>query len=112
MKVLLFIFCLVFTASALAKSLIIKNVNVISTIDGQISPNMYVLIENDTIKQISNQSIINQTNEQVIDGTNKYLIPGLIDSHVHLAKVPGMNGGHKRKNPKLTEAYWAQQPRS
>ena len=112
MKILLVIFCCLSTASVSASSLIIKNVNVISTIDGQISRNMNVLIENDSIKQVSHQSISQHIHQQVIDGTNKYLIPGLIDSHVHLAKVPGMNGGHKRKNPELAEAYLTQQPRS
>lgn len=112
MKILLFLFCALLTVSAAANSLIIKSVNVISTIDGQVSRNMNVFIENDIIKQVSNQSISKHTDTQTIDGTGKFLIPGLIDSHVHLAKVPGMNGSHKRKHPKLAEAYLTQQPRS
>jgi imidazolonepropionase-like amidohydrolase len=49
----------------------------------------------------------------VIDGRGGYLIPGLIDSHVHLASVPGMNYDQTEgKNKAMVDAYYRQMPRS
>ncbi|UJH66789.1 amidohydrolase family protein [Allomuricauda sp. SCSIO 65647] len=47
-----------------------------------------------------------------INGNNKYVIPGLIDSHVHLANVAGMNFRQQKKYPDLVEGYFEQLPRS
>lgn len=49
---------------------------------------------------------------KVIDGHGKFLIPGLIDAHVHLTQLPGMNRGHQKKFPAIVEKYQAQMPRS
>ena len=43
--------------SASESSVIIENVNLISTVDGLVSPNMNVFIDNDTIIQVSQQSV-------------------------------------------------------
>ena len=48
----------------------------------------------------------------VISGRGQYLIPGLIDSHVHLASVPGMEFGQAGANAEMVKAYLAQLPRS
>lgn len=47
-----------------------------------------------------------------IDGDGKYLIPGLIDSHVHLANMAGMNFRQKRKYPEMVKQYYEQLPKS
>jgi hypothetical protein len=47
----------------------------------------------------------------VVPGNGQFLIPGLIDSHVHLASVPGMSALEPRKAA-MTEAYFRQLPRS
>jgi imidazolonepropionase-like amidohydrolase len=47
-----------------------------------------------------------------IDGTGRYLVPGLIDAHVHLAEVPGVNREQLAAAPALAEAYFRQLPRS
>jgi imidazolonepropionase-like amidohydrolase len=47
-----------------------------------------------------------------IDAKGKYIIPGLIDSHVHLANMAGMNPKHQRKHPKLVGLYFEQLPKS
>jgi Imidazolonepropionase and related amidohydrolases len=48
----------------------------------------------------------------VISGKGQYLIPGLIDSHVHLASVPGMNSDQQAGKAQMIEAYRRQLPRS
>jgi imidazolonepropionase-like amidohydrolase len=53
----------------------------------------------------------------VVDGHGQYLTPGLIDSHVHLAIVPGMpflqsEGDPKEGKSKMVQEYFQQLPRS
>jgi imidazolonepropionase-like amidohydrolase len=48
----------------------------------------------------------------VIDGTDLYVVPGLIDSHVHTALVPGMTPEHETKHPGIAQAARDQIPRS
>jgi hypothetical protein len=48
----------------------------------------------------------------VVSGKGQYLIPGLIDSHVHLAAVPGMNSDQHGGKSRMIEAYYRQLPRS
>jgi imidazolonepropionase-like amidohydrolase len=53
---------------------------------------------------------------RVISGNGKFLIPGLIDSHVHLASIPGVQPDelfHRRKAlPEMFRQYFEQLPRS
>jgi imidazolonepropionase-like amidohydrolase len=48
----------------------------------------------------------------VFSGHGEYLIPGLIDSHVHLASVPGMPSGLSTDEKKIVNEYFQQLPRS
>jgi imidazolonepropionase-like amidohydrolase len=45
-------------------------------------------------------------------GHGGYLIPGLIDSHVHLASVPGMSFDLSKGDKKIVQEYYQQLPRS
>lgn len=45
--------------------------------------NMDILIEDDTIKEISNNIVVDE-NTTIIDATNKIIMPGLIDTHAHV----------------------------
>lgn len=47
-----------------------------------------------------------------IDGHGYYLTPGLIDSHVHLIAVPGMSFEQSERMRAMSDAYFAQMPRS
>jgi imidazolonepropionase-like amidohydrolase len=47
----------------------------------------------------------------VVSGKGQFLIPGLIDSHVHLASVPGMSLFDAPRSA-MTDAYFKQLPRS
>jgi imidazolonepropionase-like amidohydrolase len=48
----------------------------------------------------------------VVSGNGQYLIPGLIDSHVHLANVPGMSFDQSLDKQKMVAEYFKQLPRS
>ncbi|HEY8023138.1 MAG TPA: amidohydrolase family protein [Burkholderiaceae bacterium] len=48
----------------------------------------------------------------VVSGRGQYLIPGLIDSHVHLASVPGVDAGQPGMPAAIIDAYFKQLPRS
>jgi imidazolonepropionase-like amidohydrolase len=48
----------------------------------------------------------------VVSGKGKFLIPGLIDSHVHLASVPGMSIEQELSGSEMIKAYFKQLPRS
>lgn len=52
----------------------------------------------------------------VVSGEGQFLIPGLIDSHVHLASIPGIrpevNFGPAAAKPRWTADYFKQLPRS
>jgi imidazolonepropionase-like amidohydrolase len=48
----------------------------------------------------------------VVSGKGQFLIPGLIDSHVHLASVPGMDSDQEEGKPEMIRAYFKQLPRS
>jgi imidazolonepropionase-like amidohydrolase len=47
-----------------------------------------------------------------IDGRGLYLTPGLIDSHVHLGEIPGMNAEQEARHPDIARAAREQIPRS
>ena len=48
----------------------------------------------------------------VVQGNGQYLIPGLIDSHVHLASIPGMSFDQDEQHRKMASEYFTQLPRS
>ena len=48
----------------------------------------------------------------VVSGKGLFLIPGLIDSHVHLASIPGMNFDQMGSPSKMAQEYYRQLPRS
>jgi imidazolonepropionase-like amidohydrolase len=61
------------------------------------------------IAQVSTQQLVA---ERRIDGRGRFLVPGLIDTHVHLGGVPGMQMEHEQRHPELVVAFEAQKPRS
>lgn len=72
-----------------------------------------VVIENGRILRIDRSwSPKPPAGAMVISGQGQYLIPGLIDSHVHLGSVPGMNSDQERNNGLMVSAYFRQLPRS
>jgi imidazolonepropionase-like amidohydrolase len=48
----------------------------------------------------------------VISGKGKFLLPGLVDAHVHLAVIPGVDLDEMPKDTRLGAEYFEQLPRS
>jgi imidazolonepropionase-like amidohydrolase len=71
-----------------------------------------VLIENGRIVRVERkQGEKKPAGATVVSGKGQFLIPGLIDSHVHLASVPGMSFDQDQSKP-MIKAYYKQLPRS
>lgn len=100
--------------SALAQpQTLIHNVTIVSP--EQVAPleKAYLIIDGDRIATVGNGKLPKvKPDSKIIDGQGAYLIPGLIDAHVHLTQLPGMNRVHRKKFPILVEKYRAQLPRS
>lgn len=71
-----------------------------------------VLIENGRITRVErSQQAKKPAGAAVVDGEGQFLIPGLIDSHVHLANVPGMSFD-RIEGKQMVQEYFKQLPRS
>jgi imidazolonepropionase-like amidohydrolase len=72
-----------------------------------------VLIENGRITKVElGQNVKKPAGAVVVSGRGQYLIPGLIDSHVHLASVPGMKFDLSQGQRQMVQEYFRQLPRS
>lgn len=111
--------CLIFHGSAYPRSAVsprgtlIENVSIIDPAAERIEAvKGHVLIEGGIITYVGSSRPEVSGNIRVIDGRGKFLIPGLIDSHVHLANIAGLNWNLLKKYPELAAAYYRQLPRS
>ncbi len=99
--------------AAEAATLRIEQVTVISPERPQPLRNATVVVRDDRIVSVtSGAAKPAAAGETVIDGTGLYLTPGLIDSHVHLNDVPGMQPKHEQEHPDIAKAARSQFPRS
>jgi hypothetical protein len=76
-----------------------------------------VLIENGRIVRVERKTGAKKpAGATVVSGEEQFLIPGLIDSHVHLASIPGIrpevNFGPAEAKPTWIKKYFKQLPRS
>ena len=76
-----------------------------------------VLIENGRIVRIERSAGAKKpVGATLVSGKGQFLIPGLIDSHVHLASIPGMrfevSFGPAEGKPAMIQEYFEQLPRS
>jgi len=72
-----------------------------------------VLIENGRITRVErSKKAKGGAGATVVSGHGQYLIPGLIDSHVHLASIPGMAFDQSEGHQKMVQDYFQQLPRS
>jgi imidazolonepropionase-like amidohydrolase len=72
-----------------------------------------VLIEDGRIARVTRgQGVKKPGDATVVSGKGQFLIPGLIDSHVHLASVPGMGFDQAAGKSGMIRAYYKQLPRS
>ncbi|SDL98153.1 amidohydrolase family protein [Maricaulis salignorans] len=95
--------------------LLIENVAIVSAhLDAPSAP-QNVLVRDGVIVAVSAEPITAGRQAQRIDASGRFLTPGLMDSHHHVAFVPGMGAmgvTPASDHPALVEAYMAQQPRS
>jgi hypothetical protein len=76
-----------------------------------------VLIDNGRIVSVEREKRTKRpADAAVVTGKGEFLIPGLIDSHVHLASIPGMqfetSFGPDASKPAMVREYFKQLPRS
>jgi len=125
MKVFTFIFALLLSVAACADSSLnegtnrtwITDVTIISPENLERVETGSVLIENGRISRVDRKAGPKKAADAtVVSGKGLFLIPGLIDSHVHLASIPGlppeMVFGSTAGKTAMTEKYFEQLPRS
>ena len=72
-----------------------------------------VLIDGERIVRVERRlGVKAPAGAKVVSATGQFLIPGLIDSHVHLASIPGMGFDQRDANAEIMKAYYKQLPRS
>jgi imidazolonepropionase-like amidohydrolase len=105
---LMSLFSLLFTIASQADTTLIKNVKIINEYAELKNQPVNILITEEVITKIGH---FNAHPDHVIDAQGKYLIPGLIDSHVHLDGVPGLNANSTKEQELLPEGV-SQIPKS
>jgi imidazolonepropionase-like amidohydrolase len=72
-----------------------------------------VLIEDGRIVSVARNRVAKSpAGAKVVSGKGQFLVPGLIDSHVHLASVPGMIPNQASGKEGMVKEYFRQLPRS
>ena len=74
------------------ESLLIKNVTVVDTHTGKLTPHISVVVEGGKIRSLRNAGEGDAANappsSRTVDGTGRYLVPGYMDMHVHSMEQP------------------------
>ncbi|HEY8356776.1 MAG TPA: amidohydrolase family protein [Ramlibacter sp.] len=101
------------TAAANEARLWIVGATVISPERADNGQPMDVLVEGERIRSVTAAGAPGTRRDApVFDASGLFLMPGLIDSHVHLASVPGFSPVMAYRHPFLARDYRAQLPRS
>ncbi len=95
--------------------LLIRDVAIVSAERPELLPDAWVAVSDQRIVALGQGEPEPYRAAVEIDGSGRFLTPGLIDSHVHLAGIPGFNGlfddAPEHLKPKF-DAYEKQLPRS
>ena len=92
-----------------SSDVVVADVTVVSPERARPLEHAYVRIHDGRIAEVSSRRI---EGGQRINGAGRFLVPGLIDSHVHLSEVPGMQLSQETAFPAIAAAAHAQEPRS
>lgn len=98
-----------------AADLIIQNATLISPERSAALRHATVSIRNGKIEKVSAQPITPENDTPVVDGSGLFLVPGLMDSHLHTAVIPGLGfqgGQRSRRFAKMAALYEQQFERS
>jgi imidazolonepropionase-like amidohydrolase len=93
----------------------IEHVAVVSPDRSRALENATVVILNGRVARLTSRSSATSRSRSAmdtIDGRGLYLVPGLIDAHVHLGSIPGMNEEQEQAYPEISQAARVQIPRS
>src|SRR5882724_6622459 len=78
----------------------IRDVTLISPERAAAVPHVHVLVRAGRITWVGTAQPSGLSPQvKTVDGTGRYLVPGLIDGHVHLAEVPGVNEEQAARMP-------------
>ena len=97
------------TDGILIENVTIISTNEIGTIENYVG---YILIDRSKIIFCGKKQPKVKGNYKILDGQGKYATPGLIDSHVHLNNIAGINFRQRKSNNKLVEAYFDRLPKN
>lgn len=86
MRLLKVLTCFLLAVPAVAETIVIRNVSVISMTSPRVLENQNVVVRDGRIQSIS-KMVTPPKDTTIIDGTGKFLIPGLADMHVHVPAV-------------------------
>ncbi len=91
-------------------ALVVRDVTLISPERAEPLTHADVLIREGRIAAIG--AHLDLPGAQTVDGRGRFLVPGLIDSHVHVNTLVGLDEDAIASHPELAAAYRAQVPRS
>lgn len=96
------------------EGILIENITIISTDESGKIENYTgnILTDNTKIIYSGKDIPIIRGSFKTIDGQGKYAIPGLIDSHVHLNNIAGINFRQRKSNEILVKEYFARLPKN
>jgi imidazolonepropionase-like amidohydrolase len=79
------------------KRILLKNTNLFDAENDILRNKMNILIEDDSIKEISEGNYIDEENATLIDCTHKFAVPGLFECHAHLALLTSQDEETRRQ---------------
>lgn len=86
---------------------LIKAKGLVDVVNELVSPNAFVIVDNETINAVGSQSDIPSPDSEleILDLSDRYILPGLINSHAHLC-MPGDGSTSLQAYAQETDAIW------
>jgi len=99
---------------SVTNGILIANVTIISTDENGVVGNNkgFILIDKAKIIFLGDKQPNIKGTFKMVDGNGKYAIPGLIDSHVHLNNIAGINFNQRQANDVLVQDYFERLPKN